>query len=198
MNAAHRTSKQTPKVQSSVPEPRTSGEAVLSKTGRERDQWFALLDAWGATSRKHGEIAAWLMSEHGVHGWWAQSLTVDYEQARGLRPAGGSRDGTLSVNASKTIAVPVDRLFKAFVDARQRRRWLADAHLHERVSQPGRSARFDWKDGATRVIVGFSAKDADKSLVALSHDRLPNARTAEQLRAFWRERLTALKTRLEA
>jgi hypothetical protein len=175
----------------------TSAETLRRATGRERDDWFALLDAWGAAGREHREIAAWLIGEHAVAGWWAQTLTVDYERARGLRPPGGSRDGTFTVNASRTMAVPVARLFAAFVDAKQRQRWLPGVVMRVRTAQQGRSARFDWEDGATRVIVGFDRKGAGRSLVALAHERLPNARAAEKTRAYWRERLAALKVLLE-
>lgn len=145
-------------------EPRTSREAVLRATGRERREWFALLDAWGAAGREHRVIAAWIMGEHGVDNWWAQTLTVDYEQARGMRAPGGSRDGTFAVGTSKTVAVPVERLFEAFVDAELRERWLPGAVMRERTSQTGRSAHFDWADGATRVNVGFTAKGSARGL----------------------------------
>lgn len=181
----------------SKPEPRTSGEAVRRATGRERDDWFGLLDAWGAADRAHGEIAAWLMGEHGVDNWWSQTLTVDYEQARGLRAPGGRRDGMFEVSASKTVAVPVERLFAAFVDAELRERWLPGAELRERTSQPGRSARFDWEDGGTRIVVGFSAKGEHKSHAAVLHERLPDAEAAATAKAYWRERMAALKALLE-
>jgi hypothetical protein len=129
--------------------------------------------------------------------WWAQTITVDYEHARGLRPPGGSRDGTFAVNASRTVDVPVDRLFQAFVNPRQRNRWLPDAVMHERTSRPGRSARFDWEDGATRVIVGFDAKGEGRSQVAVQHERLPSAAAATKLKAYWRDRLDALRVMLE-
>lgn len=177
---------------------RTSGEAVRQATGKDRDGWFARLDKWGAADRTHREIAAWLMTEHGVDNWWAQTVTVDYEQARGLRPPGGSRDGTFAVTVSATVAVPVERLFKAFVDPRQRQRWLPGVVMRARTSQPGRSARFDWNDGATRLEVGFVAKGEAKSQVALGHVRLPSAAEAKAMRAFWRERFAALKTLLAA
>jgi Domain of unknown function (DUF4287) len=178
-------------------EPRTSGEAVRRATGRDRDEWFALLDAWGAAGRKHGEIAAWIMREHGIANWWAQTLTVDYEYARGMRQPGGNRDGTFAAGATKTIAVPVKRLFESFVDARVRKRWLSGHVMRERTAQPGRSARFDWNDGATRLIVGFTAKGKAKSQIALQHERLPTAHAAKKAQTYWRERLTALKTLLE-
>jgi hypothetical protein len=176
---------------------RTSDEAVSGATGRGYDDWFALLDAWDAADRRHGDIAAWLMGEHAVENWWAQTITVEYERARGLRPPGGGRDGMFVVSASKTVCVPVERLFEAFVDPELRERWLPGGVLRERTFQPGRTARFDWKDGETRVNVGFAARGEGKSQVAVAHERLPDAEAWEESKAFWRERLAILKSLLE-
>jgi hypothetical protein len=178
-------------------QPRISEERVRDRTGRTWREWFALLDEWGATERSHSEIAAWMGAEHGVSGWWAQGVTVEYEKARGLRPVGGDRDGTLNVSASKTVAVPVERLFEAFADLDVREEWLPGAPLRERTTQPSRSARYDWGDGSTRVLVTFTAKGDAKSTVAVSHERLPDAETAERMRSYWRERLPVLKAVLE-
>jgi uncharacterized protein YndB with AHSA1/START domain len=177
---------------------RVSAEALMRATGRTRAEWFGLLDAWGGAERAHKEIALWLSDTHGVDGWWAQSITVDYEQARGLRAPGQRRGAGFEANASKTIAVPVARLFAAFHDPKLRRGWLPDADLRERTSQTGRSARFDWEDGATRVIVAFESKGADKSQVAVTHERLPDAAAAAAKKAYWRERLAGLKDMLES
>ena len=94
----------------------TSDEAVRNGTGRGWEEWLAVLDEWGGAEREHGEIAAWLMQEHGLSGWWTQTITVTYERERGLRAPGSSRDGLFEASASKTVAVPVERLFEAFVD----------------------------------------------------------------------------------
>jgi hypothetical protein len=166
-------------------------------TGRSRDEWFALLDAWGAAARRYREIAGWLRDEHGVSNWWAQKLTVEYEQARGLRAPGVRPGGTFAGGASKTVAVPVGRLFEAFVDAKLRKRWLPGVAVRKRSSQPGRVAHFDWEND-TRVDVSFAAKGNDKSQVAVEHLRLPNAKAAQEAKAYWRERLTALKALLES
>jgi hypothetical protein len=133
-------------------------EGVRRATGRGREEWFGLLDAWGAAGRPYREIADWLMGEHDLSRWWAQKLIVEYEQERGLRPPGVRPDGSFEVSASKTVAVPLDRLFDAFVNTRHRRKWLSDGKMTMRTSQPGYSARFDWEDGSTRVNVGFIDK----------------------------------------
>jgi hypothetical protein len=178
-------------------EPGGSGEGMRRATGRDRGGWFAVLDAWGAAGRPYREVAAWLTGEHGLSSWWAQKLIVEYEQARGLRAAGVRPDGTFTVGASKTVAVPAERLYAAFVDAEVRELWLPGVAMRERTSQPGRSARFDWDDGATRVNVSVAAAGEARSQAAVEHERLPDARAAEEAKAYWRERLDVLKTVLE-
>ena len=171
-------------------EPQYSDEAVRRATGRGYREWFADLDEWGAAEREHGEIARRLSDEFGIPGWWCQNVTVEYERARGLRPLRGDRDGTHNVSASKTVAVPAERLFDAFAG-----RW---PELTERTAQPPRTARYDWEDGATRVHVTFTAKGDAKSTVAVSHERIADEETADLLKAMWRERLAELKAALEA
>jgi Domain of unknown function (DUF4287) len=177
-------------------EPPVAEERVAEATGRGWQAWFKLLDRWGAASHSHTEIARWLREEHGVDGWYSQSITVGYERARGLRAPGQRPDG-FAAGASRTIAVPVERLFEAFTDDGLRERWLPGAELHVRTATAPRTARYDWEEGSTRVIVGFEAAGDRKSRVALSHERLPDADTAEEMKSWWREHLTELKSRLE-
>jgi uncharacterized protein YndB with AHSA1/START domain len=171
---------------------------VRRATGRDRDEWFALLDAWGAAGRPFREIADWLTGEHDLSGWWAQKLIVEYEQARGLRPAGARPGGTFSVTASKTVGVPVERLFGAFADASLRRRWLPGAKMRVRTTERPRSARFEWEDGGTRLNATFLTKGMAKSQVGVEHTHLSDAKSAEKMKAFWRERLARLKELLES
>lgn len=170
--------------------------AAQKATGHSNEEWFARLDDWGAAERTHAEIARWLAEQEGVSGWWAQMLTVAYEQARGRRLPHERPDG-FRVTASKTIAVPLSELFSAFTDEARRARWLPDAPLTMRTATPSRSARYDWGDGSSRVNVGFTAKSDTTSTIALSHERLPDPDAAEAMKAWWRERLTALKSLLE-
>jgi len=170
----------------------TSDEAVQAATGRSYDGWFALLDAAGMVSRKHGEIATELTDEHGVDSWWAQTITVGYERARGLRPEHGGRDGLYAISASKTVDVPVEQLFDAFIDQELLTRWLPEGGRRARTSQPAKSARFDWAGGESRVNVTFVAKGEASSTVSVEHRRLTDPDEAERMKAFWRERLSSL------
>jgi len=79
---------------------------------------------------------------------------------------------------SKTVAVPVDRLYNAFLDGAARKRWLPDGELRTRTALEPKSARFDWGGGETRVNVFFTAKDTAKSSVAIQHERLADGEEA--------------------
>ena len=177
----------------------TSDETIRERTGRGWEEWFDLLDAWGAAERTHREMARWLAEQQGEHplAWNVQAVVKSYERTRVGRAVGEHEDG-FTVTASKTVSVPVERLYAAFVDPGLRERWLPDGDLRERTTIEPRSARFDWGDGASRVHVAFAAKGEAKSTAALSHERLPDGAEAERMKAFWRERVAGLKQELEA
>jgi uncharacterized protein YndB with AHSA1/START domain len=181
-----------------LPRLKTSDENIRRRTGRGWEEWFAILDEWGAADRPHREIARWLAEQQGAVplAWNVQAIVGGYELTRGLREVGEKDDG-FAVTASRTVAARVERLYDAFADRSLRDRWLADGELSERTATKPKSARFDWGDGSTRVNVTFVARDDGKSTVALEHRRLPDAGEAARMKAFWRERLLALKAILE-
>jgi hypothetical protein len=176
----------------------TSDERIRQRTGRGWEEWFDLLDDWGAAERTHREIARWVAEQLGIEPlvWDAQAITSSYERARGLREVGETEQG-FAVSATRTVAVPVERLFDAVVDESRRRSWLPDGELSERTATRPRSARFDWGDGTSRVIVAFDAKGERKSTMALQHVRLADGDEADRMKAYWRERVSALKEELE-
>ena len=173
-----------------------SDEAMLRGSGKSHAEWFSLLDAWGATQRGHSEIAEWLRTAQGVGSWWTQSITVDYERARGMRGRHQQRDG-YSISVTKTVAVAAPAALAAFTSAPLRRRWLPDAPMRQRPTRAALSARFDWSDPTSRVVVTIVPKAAGKSTVAISHEKLPDAGTAERMKAAWRDSLGELKAFLE-
>ena len=177
----------------------TSDESIRDRTGRGWEEWFDALDEWGAANRSHRDIARWVAEQLGIEplAWAAQAISYSYERARGMRVVGQRTDG-FTVTVSRTVAVPVEQLYEAFADESQRAQWLPDGRLHERTATKPGSARFDWGDGGSRVNLVFVAKDEKKSTAALEHVRLSGAAEAEQMKAFWRARLSGLKSRLEA
>jgi hypothetical protein len=178
-------------------EPPQSEASLRRATGKGWDDWFRILDGWDASSRKHGEITAYLSEEHGVPGWWTQSIAVGYERARGMR-AKYQAAGGFQVSVSKTFPVGVMELSRTFEDARRRSRWLEAGTLKLRTSRPGKTARYDFRDGSSRVLASFESKGAGKSTVSIQHERLDSAEAVEEMRSFWKERLGKLAEVLTA
>jgi hypothetical protein len=177
----------------------TSDEAIRERTGHGWEEWFDLLDESGAAERPHREISRWVADRLGIEplAWNAQAITLSYERARGGRAVGEHDDG-FRVSVSRTVGVPVERLFDAVADETVRDRWLPGSSLHERTATRPKSARFDWKEGPSRVHITFVPKGTEKSTVAVSHERLADAAEADRMRSYWRKRMGALKVTLEA
>jgi uncharacterized protein YndB with AHSA1/START domain len=174
-----------------------SDEKLTEATGQDWEAWLSLLDRSGARDRKHRDTVDFLISGHGVPGWWAQAITTGYERARGMRLKHQQPNG-FTIYASKTVGVPVAVLFDAFVDDRTRARWLAGGPMSTRTSEPGKVARFDWGDGSTRILVTFEKKGPSKATAYVAHERLPDSDAAETAKHSWKERLSMLKSLLES
>jgi hypothetical protein len=171
-----------------------SDDAVVAKTGRTWPEWVGALDAIGAMDMEHRDIAARVHSETGLD-WWSQAVTVGYERIRGLRDKGQRRGGLHEANKSCTFNVPAADLFRHFVDADRRRRWL-DSELTIRRVTPNRTVRITWADH-TSVEIYFTDKGPAKTSVQIQHGKQPSKQAAESAKAFWSERLAALKKLLE-
>ena len=174
--------------------------AVRARTGKGWDEWLAVLDADGARDLGHKEIVE-LVGRHlpADDGWWQQMVTVAYEQARGLRAKHQKPEG-FQISRSKTVAAPVSRLYAAFVDPSSQAAWLGPdvaAAITPRTCNVDKSARLLWTDGRTTVDALFYEKGAGRSQVALQHSKLASAEEAAAMKAYWGERLDALKSLLE-
>jgi hypothetical protein len=124
--------------------------AVAAKTGRTWRQWVDALDADGAASMTHRDVAAMLHGKHHVGDWWAQTVTVGYERIKGLRERGQRRNGTYEATKSRTYNVPVAVLFDAWADDAARRRWLDGVEPVVRTATKPKSMRLRWPDRHAR------------------------------------------------
>jgi hypothetical protein len=168
-----------------------SESSVKAATGCGWERWVKALDYAGAHGWPHARIARYVHEQFGIPGWWSQSVAVGYERIKGLRAVGQRRDGRYEINRSKTVAVPLARLYAAFHQPALRARWLPGVALTVRSATEGKWMRITWPDG-TSVSVGFTAKGEGKSQVALAHEKLPDQAVAAERRQYWGERLEAL------
>ncbi|MEL7974397.1 DUF4287 domain-containing protein [Isoptericola sp. F-RaC21] len=177
-----------------VSEPDVSDDAIRENTGRGWDEWVALVDAGPGRDAGHTAIAAWVVDEHGVSGWWAQSVTVGYERITGLRVPGQRPDGTFSVSRSRLLDVDPAALRALLDDDADRADLVPGLTLTPR-SRPGvQRPRFGVADdGGGHGVAMFSMDPAGSRLrLTVTHERLGSAAEAETWKAYWADWLAAL------
>jgi len=172
-----------------------SDESVKKATGCAWEKWVFVLDKAGGREMSHRELTTYIREKYKTPSWWTQMVAVGYERIRGLRAQGQQRSGDWSVTKSKTVGVPLTKLYAAF-NARGRAKWLPGVKLTVRGTTPNKSMRLRWEDGSP-IDIGFMAKGESKSQVALDHRKLASKADADRMRAFWTERLNALAEMLK-
>jgi hypothetical protein len=172
-----------------------SSAAVQLATGQSWTEWLALLDRAGARKMNHREIVRLLQNRPKLSDWWRQMVAAGYEQARGLRVRHQKADG-FEISVSLTIGTPVDRAFAAWKDAAVREKWLPRTPLTVRKATPHKSIRILWPD-RTCLSVNFWPKGPLKCQVVPQHGKLTTPEAAEKMKAFWTEKLQALRAYLE-
>lgn len=168
-----------------------SDSAIKAETGCGWEKWVYVLDKAKAYEWSHSRIAEYVHTKYKVGSWWRQAVTTGYERIKGLRVRGQLRSGVFQTSKSKTIAMPLGRLYRAFSQKAQRERWLPGVALTVRSSTRDKYMRMNWPDG-TSVEIGFLSKGRGKSQVAIQHGKLADADSAVRMKAFWGERLEAL------
>lgn len=154
------------------PQSGSTGDAsVLAATGRSREDWRETLAAVGAGAWSHNAIATWLVAENGVNPWWAQNITVDFEQHAGRRRPGQRADGTFEVTASRRVTGEQEDALTAAVDS-------VSAALGRPASSVNASGKYfsaRWKlDDGTAVTASVPPSSAGKTTVALTFLGLPS------------------------
>ncbi len=173
-----------------IAEPEVDDDTIRKATGREWNAWCDLIETRPGRTQGHTAIAQWLVGEHGVGAWWAQSVTVGYERITGIRLPHQMADGTFTAGKSRTITG----------DAAALRAMLLDTHAHADLfaghaptlkSKPASKAiRLAFSDGIAQF--DLDAKEDGRVKVTVSHLKLPTYESVEQWKFYWGEWLEAI------
>ena len=164
--------------------------AVERATGRPWEQWLAFMDAIGAGDLGHQQIAVQVEQElagaveHPA--WWAQSVTVAYEQHIGRRLPGQRADGTFATSVSRATTLGMGELLEAWTRfAAQDEAVRSIVVGHPRTSGTDRRATWRAKaaDGSS-VVVTSEPRGATASLVA-THSGLATPEANDEARQRW-------------
>jgi hypothetical protein len=176
---------------------RASDETLVAKSGKTWAEWFTILDKAGAKKWEHGEISLFLYEKQKVSGWWSQMISVGYEHERGIRQKFQKCDGEFSASGSRTLNVPLAKVYEAWADEKLRRKWLPDGDMEITTARKDKSIRAKWDGGTSRVSILFYGKGPQKSQVTVDHMKLPGSKESAKMRAFWFEALNRAQKMLE-
>lgn len=165
-----------------------SDSAIIKATGESWQTWLDRLTDMGAANLKHKDIAAKLISDYKVPGWWAQSLTVRYEQVINRRKVGQDAKGEYSVSVSKSISGTMDDTMQWWLKKVQTCPALMDGTVL--TSSTTNTAKWRYYRAAlkdhSRIVVSIYEKSPTKSVIALQHEKLLSQKLAESWRTYWK------------
>jgi uncharacterized protein YndB with AHSA1/START domain len=193
-----------------------SDDAVRNATGRGWDEWVTVLDDAGAEEMSHKEIAA-MLTQSGLigdaGGWWAQSVTVGYEYAKGRRVKGETADAGFQLGVQKTLPVDADAVWRLITSLEGMRIWLGSVNepvpiekgvIYEtrdgttgeiRSVVPGTRLRLTWKPSdvtaATTLQLHLTPK-GERTALLIHHEKLRDADHRAAMKEHWQAVLKRL------
>jgi hypothetical protein len=174
-------------------------EAIEKTTGQGWEEWLVYLQSIDAKDLSHKQIAdhvrGKLKDTLENAGWWAQSITVAYEQHIGRREPGQRSDGTFEVAISKTMAGSMEDVMQAWVTLIADHQEFNNTPVAKQptVSQTARNHHWgcNLADG-TRVNVDVYAKSPEKCGFTITHIKLANQNAQEEWRNYWKDLISSL------
>lgn len=178
-----------------TPEAHPHAARIEAGTGTPLRTWVERLDGAGGRDLDHAALARLLGERWDVEDWWAQGVTVAFEQVIGRRVVGQSSEGTFSASASRTLPGDPDAVrdrWDAFMTA-ARREELGLSEPALRATETWRYWRTAGADGS-RLAVNITAKDEGRSTLAIEHKGIASAEERAAWKAAWTRTLTDFTT----
>lgn len=176
---------------------RVSDASVLKATGKNWEEWLAVLDKFDVKKHGHAAAAEFLSAKKKVKPWWSQMVVVGYEQARGLRKEHETAKG-FSASVSKTIAAEYARVWEYWLTDALRARWVG-VGSEVKEGATGRSMTLKSKDGK-KVSVWFVDKAGKtgpaKCLVSVQQIGLRDEAEVQDVKRIWKGLLGKLEVEL--
>lgn len=173
-----------------VSEPETSDAALRGATGRGWEEWRRILDAWPGDVEDHGAVARHIEQEHGVEGWWAQTVTVGYERITGLRLPYQRPDGTFTAGKSRTVTVDAHALRELLLDEDGRRHLFPGLDTELRSRPTTRDPRI--RIGPGTALFSLDEAGDGRVKITVTHEKLPDSDHVGLWKEYWADWLEAL------
>lgn len=173
-----------------VAQPEVGDAALREATGRGWDEWCDVIDAWPGHDDGHAAIATYLVEEHEVPGWWAQTVTVGYERITGRRLPHQQPDGTFTAGRSATVHTDATELRELLLDEAGRTHLFPGMTTELRSRPTSKNVRLALDEGVAEIAL--EPKDDGRVKVTISHAKLPSLDHVDLWKGVWGEWLEAL------
>lgn len=90
----------------------------------------------------------------------------------------------------------MSKIYAAWIDEKQRQRWLGDADMAISTKTENKSLRAAWDGNKSRVSVNFYPKGPEKCQVSVDHMKLSSAKESAKMKSYWFEALNRLQKEL--
>jgi hypothetical protein len=165
-------------------------DTLREATGKGWEEWCDIIDAWPGKDDGHTAIATHLRDEHGVEGWWAQTITVGYERITGLRLPYQQPDGTFSAGKSRTVTADPGMLRAMLLDDGDRVDLFPGIDTQLRSRPTAKTLRVRIGPGTAQISI--ETLDDGRAKVAIAHEKLPSPASVEEWKAYWSDWLEAI------
>lgn len=166
-----------------VAEPEVTDAAVLDATGRTWDQWCELIDRSPDAAEGHAAVARALETDHGLDGWWAQTVTVGWERITGRRLPGQMADGTFTANKSRTLKLDAGVVRELLLDDAARADLFGGTAPELRSRRTSKSIRIAMAEGVAEIAL--VPKDGGRVAVVVQHTGLASPEAIDAWKQHW-------------
>jgi uncharacterized protein YndB with AHSA1/START domain len=136
-----------------------------------------------------------LREEHGVPSWWQQSIATAFEQSIGRSSKDETDDG-FQATVSRTLDLPAEIVFQAWVDEELRAKWLRRGDFEPGTVRTPGTVRGKWTPDGSRVDVDVSEAGEGRCELTIGHRQLASASAAGRMREFWTQSLDRMVVRI--
>lgn len=193
---------------------KVSSQSVLKCTGKNWDQWIALLNKANAKKWPHREITMLLKKKYKLSPWWQQGVAMAYELHNGQRVEGRNAHGYYSTVATKTFPLKSEAAWNFLTSETGMDAWLnplspftwkvgqgfeVDGGIFGeiRTLKHGARARLTWQEAhwlkPSVLQIHVVPREGDKCMLVLQHEKIPSANLKEKLRNQWKAALSNLR-----
>ncbi|MDQ5963730.1 MAG: hypothetical protein QG629_813 [Patescibacteria group bacterium] len=171
-------------------------ESIAKATGRSWGEWLDFLKHDTNTSHTDiaRKVAAELRGKIDSHDWWAQGVTVAYEQHIGRRLPGQRPDGTFEFSVTKSLDGRREAVFLRVMEwAKNRHEFRGFAIENARTSTT--EIRSYWRttvaDG-TKLDFAVGPRANGGYMLAITQSKIISKESSDAWRSFWKEQLATI------